>query len=362
VESKQEVERGGHPHQVTLKAEVEVNRDLSDGEVEIGEVKLPPTKEDTDSDLSPDGGWIRKRRKAVRRSKSALDYNPDSPMPRVVRAFEKLDRSLPANLYTQVEQEKEEESDVPKTDKGDVELEDLEGMDEGRVSPYKQRIPSSKASQRLQKYRRSYSADEGVPPRPITPPLREVFDSGLQNRSTASSNDKSNSDGSELFPGLIKFQAPDILADLPGSSEDKSPRTARSSDSDKSDISVGEIKVKVEKRQGGPNKKSRPSSAGDINKISAQIDPNVTPKSASKSGRPGGIGSKIARFFQNNGNSNSQEIASEQSSTVGLECLFSTDSDSTEGKGDNSCKIQGKLYSVQGRVKNRGSCILYRVE
>ncbi|XP_056022403.1 pecanex-like protein 1 isoform X2 [Ostrea edulis] len=356
VECKQEVERGSHPHQVTLKAEVEVNRELSDGEVEIGEVKLPPTKEDTDSDLSPDGGWIRRRRKAVRRSKSALDYNPDSPVPRVVRAFDKLDRSLPANLYTQVEQEKEEEdSDVRKTEKGDVELEDLEGMDEGRVSPYKQRIPSSKASQRLQKYRRSYSADEGVPPRPITPPLREVFDSGLQNISKASPNDRSNSNSSEPFPGLLKFQAPDILADLPGSSEDKTSRTLRNSDSDRSDISVGEIKVKVEKREGGPNKKSRPSSAGDINRISAPIDPNLTTKSASRSARPGGIGSKIARFFQNSGHNNSQEIASEQSSTVGLECLFSTDSDSTED--DSSHTKDHYLSDSSSSMTNEGESI-----
>ncbi|XP_061167093.1 pecanex-like protein 1 [Saccostrea echinata] len=356
VEGKLDVERGCHPHQVTLKAEVEVNRELSDGEMEIGEVKLPPKKEDTDSDLSPDGGLrIRKRRKAVRRSKSALDYSPDSPVPRAARAFEKLDRSLPANLYTQVEMEKEsEEAASSKNGQGDVELEDLEGMDEGRVSPYKQRVPSNKASQRLQKYRRSYSADEGVPPRPTTPPLREVFDSGLRNRSRTESKEKSSNNSCEPFPELVKFHAPDILADLPGGSGDKISRTPKVSDSDRSDISVGEINVQVKTRDRTPNKKDRPSSAGDINRISTgvSLDPSLTTKSASKSTRSGGIGSKIVKFFQNGGHSNSQEIASEQSSTVGLECLFSTDSDSTED--DSSHPKDHYLTDSSSSMTNEG--------
>ena len=332
ADSKEIAKKTSHSHQVTVKAEVEINRDLSDGEVEIGEVKLPPKREDTDSDLSPDGGpKIRKRRKAVRRSKSALDCSPDSPAPRARRAFEKLDRSLPANLYTQVEHEKEEEeTSVKRNEKGEVMLEDLEGLEEGRVSPYKQRVPSNKATQRLRKYRRSYSADEGMPPRPITPPLRDVYESGLRNRSRPQSKNQSNN-STAPFPELAKYQAPDILADLPGCSRDNISRTHKVSESERSDISVGEIKVNVKRRDRVPSKGSRPSSAGDLPKISAGGDTGPTPRSASKSTRSRGIGSKIVKFFQNGGHHNSQEISSEQSSTVGLEYLFSTDSDSTEG-------------------------------
>lgn len=355
AEYKQIMEKDGNLHQVTVKAEVEINRELSDGEVESGEVKLPPKREDTDSDLSPDGGpKIRKRRKAVRRSKSALDCSPDSPVPRAHRAFEKLDRSLPANLYTQVELEKEEEeASSNRKDGGDVKLEDLEGLDEGRVSPYKQRMPSNKATQRLMKYRRSYSADEGVPPRPVTPPLRDVYNSGLRKRSNLESKDNSNMNSSEPFPGLANFHAPDILADLPRGSGDSSSRNQTRCESDRSDISVGEVRVNVKKRDSTPSKRSRPSSAGDINSNNAAGDPGLTTRTAPKSTRSGGIGSKIVKFFQNGGhNTNSQELASEQSSTVGLDCLFCTDSDSTED--DSSHPKDHYLSDSSSTMTNEG--------
>lgn len=69
-------------NQITTKADVEVNHQVSDGEVEQGEILALKLREDTDSDLSPDAGYrIRKRRKAVRRTKSSLEPSTRPTLP-----------------------------------------------------------------------------------------------------------------------------------------------------------------------------------------------------------------------------------------------------------------------------------------
>lgn len=332
------MEKDRNLYQVIVKVEVEINRELLDGEVESGEIKFLLKREDIDLDLFLDGGFkIRKRRKVVRRSKSVLDCSSDFLVFRVYRVFEKFDRLLSVNLYIQVELEKEEEevffNRKDGGELGDVKLEDLEGLDEGRVFFYKQRMFSNKVIQRLMKYRRSYFVDEGVLLRFVIFLLRDVFNLGLRKRLNLELKDNLNKNSSELFLGFVNFYVLDILVDLSRGSGDSNLRNEIRCESDRSDISVGEVRVNVKKRDSIISKRSRSFSVGDINFNNVVGDIGFIIRIVFKFIRFGGIGFKIVKFFQNGGyNINFQEIVLEQSSIVGLDCLFCTDSDFIEGQ------------------------------
>ena len=339
--------------------------------MEPGEVKQPSEprrevkplsrlKEDTDSDFSPEGGpKIPKHRKAVRRTKSALETTCELHPRRMKHSLEDLHNSLPTRLFTQEESDNEIEAKQmgsgilrptrkrsrkrkgEKEDLDEMKIVDLEGLDDGRVSPFKQRIPTphcrkkqlisddlDKRDRHPVKYGRSVSVDERIipfRPRLLTPDsnsLKKIKKSnldGLDHQTMPTKNvDSHISDHIRLF------------SDLPRSSD----VTPRSHGQDIPSVNMGEVSVNVRKRHKS-KPKPRPSSAGDIKSIQTSHDGRTILPSKGGSLKEPPVNSRIVKMLRNG--SESQEVTSHQSSTststFGLGGLFSTDSDSSDEGG-----------------------------
>lgn len=143
------------------------------------------------------------------------------------------------------------------------------------------------------KYRRSYFVDEGVLLRFVIFLLRDVFNLGLRKRLNLELKDNLNKNSSELFLGFVNFYVLDILVDLSRGSGDSNLRC----ESDRSDISVGEVRVNVKKRDSIFSKRSRSFSVGDINFNNVVGDIGFIIRIVFKFIRFGGIGFKIVKFF-----------------------------------------------------------------
>lgn len=304
--------------QITTTAHVEINHHVSDGEVEEGEVKHSIfRREDSDSDISPQGKHrIKKRRKAVRRAQSAAEcreYYREKPkqirsnmsLPQGAKLSDiKIDiaediaagnihlfrprsecvirqrRPSTSNSKPNIEMTIVELDSSPKHNRRD---DILEKMDAGNDSE-------------RPKYRRSMSEDRVFVPfnlKPYSSPFTQ----------DVKTSNKEEDDGAKVHETCTK------------KGKETSSKSDKTSTSQQKELNSGDIpkKDKVYK------KKARPNSAGDINKLDRnKLDKNgftVKPKDL-----------PLKQSLKDG--------ESQKSSTVGLDWLFSTDSDSiSSGEG-----------------------------
>ncbi|KAK3093672.1 hypothetical protein FSP39_018732 [Pinctada imbricata] len=284
-------------NQITTTAEVAINHRESDGEVEPGEVKdLVKLKEETDSDLSPEGGAkIKKRRKAVRRTKSALETTHELNPRKINPGLEDLHSSLPTRLFMREENSEENEGDNVRggvfrptrkrsrrekkdnTVLEDMTIVDLEGLNDGRTSPFKQRAPTphcrkkqlvTESEKKPGRYGRSVSVDERMMPfrpRLLTPDSHSMKKIKKSDLETKPHDVKQCTESPRDQSGNV-----DLLANIPHSA-DVTPRSI-GSQSETSHVNPREVSVEVRKHD-GVKSKPRPSSAGDIKSLFTPFDP-----------------------------------------------------------------------------------------
>lgn len=311
--------------QITTTAHVEVNHHLSDGEVEEGEVKQSNFKrEDSDSDVSPHGKHrIKKRRKAVRRAQSAAEcreYYREKPkqnrsnmsLPQGTKLSDiKIDiseeitggnifrprseciirqrRPSTSNSKPNIEMTIVELESSPKHNRRDDLLEKMDAENDERP-----------------KYRRSMSEDRVfVPfnPKPYSSPLTQ--DTNIK---TSQKEDIDNCKMKETKKGKESL--------------DKKEKSLSSQQKE-----LNSTDVQVPKKEKVYKKKARPNSAGDINKLDKV---KMEKAGFNLSAKPKDL--PLKQSIKN------AEGTSQKSSTVGLDWLFSTDSDSiSSGEG----KVKG---------------------
>lgn len=424
-------------NQITTKADVEVNHQVSDGEVEQGEILALKLREDTDSDLSPDAGYrIRKRRKAVRRTKSSLEPSTRPTLPlHDVGMKSSVRSSLPPHqrfsMQTVLEQGQSESGLIrPHSDQNIVKrvrrsrrpgegcaVVDVEqNIAVRRPSPCSLTVESEEACilHRMDRSNilchRSASVDETVIPSRSKARPKPSMESATsleaeimlkliarkqleESERTCDVDVCKNLEESEWTSGCEKTQdteetSCDIdIVQTPSGDSDKpcdivkvkeifddetksdkskhkskvpsSPHLSRSTEvlSDgtcaKSDSKpptnsasvdgLGDKKLERSFTAGKPRRhrrsKDRPCSVGDLDTVPANFA-NVSEVGSGVNSKPKDLSltSRIARFLQggnsDNAPSQQQEAApSQQSSTVGLDWLFSTDSDSLSSDG-----------------------------
>jgi len=310
--------------QITTTAHVEINHHVSDGEVEVeeGEINAVIHKpEDSDSDMSPHSKHrIKKRRKAVRRAQSAAEcreYYRENPvqnrsnnsLPQGIRLSEvklNIDDDIASGSMFRPRSEciiKQRKTSKPHTEMTIVELESspkhsrrdgiLEKMD--------------LADDEKPKYRRSVSED-GVfmpfKPKAFEAPITSVLKSG-SNENKVKVNDRTEESESSHENNKMKHK--------PTSSKQYSS-----------------CDVHIPKKDKMYKKKTRPNSAGDINKVSLE----KTGKSSKPKDLP--LSHKHSKTVKDC----DKDATSQKSSTVGLDWLFSTDSDSVSSEEG---KVKGQM-------------------
>lgn len=360
-EDKDESKSNQSTNQITTTADVEVNHRSSDGEIEEGEQLWYRLREETDSDLSPENNFpICKRRKAVRRTKSSLESSTMTKIDHIdideIRA--NMHMSLPPNQRFSMEKSR----NAPKKDEDEVIYrghrdsnikrrglvisvdEPVErayrmGTPIPESHPVYHTLPDAKEQRRSIKCNRSYSVDEAY------------------NRERESVRTKDKSLQTEIMHNIIAKKSnrhsSDLKTDVQSEvldvtdtnahcdQQSKSSELVSKSDhtrngSDMSDISLGEIRPEVSKMRSKTKKKkkTRPCSVGDLDK--KHLDKPIVEPAASSS-KDFSLTHRVTRFLQGGGSSTAEDGngMSQQSSTVGLDWLFSTDSDSvSSGEGN----------------------------
>ncbi|XP_052105318.1 pecanex-like protein 1 isoform X2 [Mytilus californianus] len=294
--------------QITTTAHVEINHHISDGELEEGEIKAVNHKhEDSDSDMSPHGKHrIKKRRKAVRRAQSDVErgeYYRERPrqnrsnmsLPQGTKLSEvKIDINdeiASGNMFRPRSEciIRQRKHSRPNCEMMIVELES--SPKHARRDDISEKMDADDEADKP-KYRRSMSQDGAF--MPFKP---KAFSAGC---------------GLDLKSHSSKKEAKDSSR-TKDCEEEKGSKMSKDKQSTSKNSSCD-----VPKKEKTYKKKSRPNSAGDIHKIYA--DKHQSGKSSKPKDLP--LSHKQSQKVKD------IDGASQKSSTVGLDWLFSTDSDS----------------------------------
>lgn len=313
--------------QITTTAHVEINHHVSDGDVEVeeGEINAVIHKpEDSDSDMSPHSKHrIKKRRKAVRRAQSAAECreylyreNPvenrsNNSLPQGIRLSEvklNIDDDIASGSMFRPRSEciiRQKKTSTPHTEMTIVELESSPKHSRRDDILEKMDLDDNEKP----KYRRSVSED-GVfmpfKPKAYEVPITSDLKPG-SNENKVKVNDRTEESESSHENNKMKHK--------PTSSKQYSS-----------------CDVHIPKKDKMYKKKTRPNSAGDINKVSLEK------KDSGKCSKPKDL--PISHKHSKTVKDSDKDAASQRSSTVGLDWLFSTDSDSvSSGEG----KVKGQM-------------------
>ncbi|OWF38383.1 pecanex-like protein 1 [Mizuhopecten yessoensis] len=358
-------------NQITTKADVEVNPQVSDGEVEQGEILGLKLREDTDSDLSPDAGsWIRRRRKAVRRTKSSLE-NTTRPIPQIHDPSNKVNirSSLPPHqrfsMQTVQEQGHSETGLIrPHSDQnilkrvrrskrpGDgcavVDVEQYTGAKRPTSSGSLESTISLEAEIML-------NLIAGKQSEKTEQTNCEVVNEKVRENHNGDINSDDTKDGDSVPSSPHISKSTEVLSNRKlTETEVISNRRPRPSAASVDRLGTRESKLERSFTTGKPRRpkrsKDRPCSVGDLESVPASfVNGSEVGSGVNCKPRDLSLTSRIARFLQggNSDNSNLQQEAgpSQQSSTVGLDWLFSTDSDSLSSDGRESPHYDNKMWS-----------------
>ncbi|XP_033735638.1 pecanex-like protein 1 [Pecten maximus] len=402
-------------NQITTTADVEVNPQESDGEVEQGEILGLKLREDTDSDLSPDAGsWIRRRRKAVRRTKSSLE-STTRPIPPIHDPNIKVSvrSSLPPHQRFSMQTVQEQHSETglirPHSDQnilkrvrrskrpGDgcavVDVEQDTGSRQYTPCSLSMESEEARIIHKMDKNRpnikchRSASVDESVnssrsrvrsrPPMESATSLEaeimlKLIARKQSEESEQASNETVNEKGEETDDDEMNSvdkigkdpvpSSPHISKSTELLSERKltetnvlSSRRPRPCAASVDRLGIRENKLERSFTAGKPRRpkrsKDRPCSVGDLESVPTSfVNGSEVGSGVNSKPRDLSLTSRIARFLQGGNSDNTsnhqQEAApSQQSSTVGLDWLFSTDSDSLSSDGRESPHYDEKMWS-----------------
>ncbi|KAJ8308587.1 hypothetical protein KUTeg_013461 [Tegillarca granosa] len=379
-------------NQITTKVDIEQKPDLSDGEVEICPIELPARlREETDSDLSPEGEpnvW--RRRKAVRRTKSVLEESEEYDQKDLAQNV--LSMSLPpdARYHFNAMRDRERNAQMlrPRSAQNitrhrvidsnrELTTEEEPRRPQKRRSPVRPKVQSARArlldmdrnqperSQGKVRQNRSLSVDENLlsfRPRIPTPHVgalaveKKRFQEKLQKSNNTKKEEDTKKDIIEDEKLVSKMDSQNFNKNnsvsetgVPTDNVEETGATGESQldSSHSSDISFGEFiiddmivdtkddkKTKLESHSSNVSSSSS-SSSQTLGKKEVK---DVKPEEKLKDKNLLAITNKDAKKLQDN--------TSQQSSTVGLDWLFHSDTDSLTS-GDDPKTMNVNYYSVK---------------
>ncbi|VDI15303.1 Hypothetical predicted protein [Mytilus galloprovincialis] len=328
--------------QITTTAHVEINHHISDGELEDGEIKAVNHKhEDSDSDMTPHGKHrIKKRRKAVRRAQSDVErgeYYRERPrqnrsnmsLPQGTKLSEvKIDINdeiASGNMFRPKSEciIRQRKHSRPNCEMMIVELES--SPKHARRDDISEKMDTENEADKP-KYRRSMSQDGTFMP---FKPKAFSAGCGLDLKSHSIKNDAKDSSRTK---DCEEEKGSKISKDKQSTS-----KTKQSSSND------------VPKKEKTYKKKSRPNSAGDIHKI------HVDKLESGKISKP----KDLPLIHKHSQKVKDNDGSSQKSSTVGLDWLFSTDSDSvSSGEVEIGSHRDHFMSDTSSTMTNEGDSII----
>lgn len=370
-------------NQITTKVDIEQKPDLSDGEVEMCPVDIPARlREETDSDLSPEGEpnvW--RRRKAVRRTKSVLEESEEYDQRDSAQNV--LSMSLPpdARYHFNVMRDRERNAQMfrPKSAQNitrrrvidsNRELtteEEQPRRSQKKRSPVRPKVQSARArlldmdrnqperSKVSVRQNRSLSVDENLltfRPRIPTPHVGAlaVEKKRFQEKLHKSTNTKKEEDAkNDNLEGEILVSKMDsdqnfnnnesgLETGVPTDNAEETGAVGESQldSSQSSDISFGEFIIDDMIVDSKDDKKTKLRSHSSSVSSSSSSSSQTLGKEEVKDVKPQKkIKDKKLLAVTNKDNKKLQDNSSQQSSTVGLDWLFHSDTDSlTSGDGE----------------------------
>ena len=330
-------------HSITTQAEIEINPHIPSDITGEGEVdKGPRLKEESDSDLSPEYMpklRLRRERRAVRRSKSALETcSVPGPMPGDQKSGTRM--SLPA--YSRVPVAVASEQILHKPHQ--------EALSTVPDAAFETRCVVSATN--LKKPSKSDTFRHRTQT-PSTKSLEHVKDK-VRKRSQSIANDvipqEQLSTALNVSPSL---QRPASLSISSYSSDSRSTHSPQSSADGSSEISLGEMYIpsffqdKQVSTFPGHKPKSRPGSGGTSSSANTLTEHGYNP-SVKTAGRPKDSSAmfKIDSFLK--GTEKRLELRQpHQNGVMGFDWLFSTDSDSlTSGESQSHADVSDSTSTV----------------
>ncbi|XP_048259849.1 pecanex-like protein 1 isoform X1 [Haliotis rufescens] len=323
------------PHSITTQVEVEINPHIPENTPSEKSGSNPPRlREESDSDLSPEyipKLRLRRERRAVRRSKSALEPSNPGSQPEPKSGGMRMSLPPHARVPVSAEQLQRQISD------GHMVMRRL-------ASDSRMDSPAIKRQER----------HEAVRNRLRTPSTRslELLKENLPKRSQSVTNDALPHE--QLRPVAVSrspsLPRPASLSLTAGGSRPRMVRhSPQSSVSDSSDLSLGEIYIpSIAERPTVQGQRSRPGSGGTSSSAHTLTERGSSPAISGGGTKSKDFGIfKITRYLQSSEDPSKRANHSTQSSVVGLDWLFSTDSESaTSGDSHSQTDVSESTSTI----------------